>query len=241
MDALKATGVARSYSGAAVLDNFSLTLAKGDFAALMGPSGSGKSTFLHIAAGLLKADAGKVEIAGCEITAMGDSAAAKFRRCNVGVVFQAFNLLPRKTVRENILLPLRIDGAGRKEFDAVKPRFDRLASVLGLGGLLDRSPEGLSGGEKQRVAIARALIASPSVVLADEPTGNLDAKSTREICALFKALNETEESAFLVVTHDPAVAAAAKKVFFLKDGAVSAMCGTEGGPAAIAEKALEAC
>jgi putative ABC transport system ATP-binding protein len=93
MDALKATGVARSYSGAAVLDTFSLTLAKGDFAALMGPSGSGKSTFLHIAAGLLKADAGKVEIAGREITAMGDSAAAKFRRRNVGVVFQAFNLL----------------------------------------------------------------------------------------------------------------------------------------------------
>jgi ABC-type lipoprotein export system ATPase subunit len=144
-------------------------------------------------------------------------------------------------VRENILLPLRIDGAGRKEIEAVKPRFERLVRVLGLGGLLDRSPEGLSGGEKQRVAIARALIASPSLVLADDPTGNLDAKSTREICALFKTLNETEESAFLVVTHDPAVAAAAKKVFFLKDGAVSVTCGTEGGPAAIAEKALEAC
>lgn len=241
MDALKATNVAKSYSGSVVLTDFSLTLAKGDFAALMGPSGSGKSTFLHIAAGLLKADAGKVEIGSREITAMGDSAAARFRRRNVGVVFQAFNLLPGKTVRENILLPLRLDGAGKKELESARPRFDRLVGVLGLGGLLDRIPDRLSGGEKQRVAIARALIASPSVVLADEPTGNLDAGSTREICALFKSLNETEESAFLVVTHDPAVAASAKKVYFLKDGALSASCGTEGGPSAIAAKALEAC
>ena len=234
MDALKATGVARSYSGAVVLDNFSLTLAKGDFAALMGPSGSGKSTFLHLAAGLLSADAGEILVGGNDVAKMGDSEATKFRRRHIGVVFQSFNLLNERTVRDNIVLPLRLDGAKVDE-----ERFASLVSALGIDGILKKKPEELSGGEQQRVAVARALLAEPDVVLADEPTGNLDAKSSRAICALLGDLHRTEKSAILVVTHDPQVAAVAQKVHFLKDGKIAASYATEGDAEMVSKRYLE--
>ena len=235
MKALKANGVCRKYGKQEVLKDFSLELEAGSFEALMGPSGSGKSTFLHIAAGLLEADAGSVEIGGEDVTKMSDSAATKFRRRHVGVVFQAFNLLNEKTVRENVLLPLRLDGElGRKTEDG---RLEELAKRLGIVGLLDKKPEELSGGEQQRVAIARALIAEPEIVLADEPTGNLDAKSAKDICEILKGLNG--KSAILVVTHDPVVAACAKKVHFLKDGKIAASYETNGDAALVSEKYLE--
>lgn len=235
MKALMASGVCRTYGKQEVLKDFSLELEPGSFEALMGPSGSGKSTFLHIAAGLLGADAGSVEIGGEDITKMSDSAATKFRRRHVGVVFQAFNLLNEKTVRENVLLPLRLDGElGRKTEDG---RLEELAKRLGIVGLLDKKPEELSGGEQQRVAIARALIAEPEIVLADEPTGNLDAKSAKDICEILKGLNG--KSAILVVTHDPVVAACAKKVHFLKDGKIAASYETNGDAALVSEKYLE--
>ena len=235
MKALKANGVCRKYGKQEVLKDFSLELEAGSFEALMGPSGSGKSTFLHIAAGLLEADAGSVEIGGEDVTKMSDSAATKFRRRHVGVIFQAFNLLNEKTVRENILLPLRLDGElGRKTEDG---RLEELAKRLGIAGLLDKNPEELSGGEQQRVAIARALIAEPEIVLADEPTGNLDAKSAKDICEILKGLNG--KSAILVVTHDPVVAACAKKVHFLKDGKIAASYETNGDAALVSQKYLE--
>ena len=235
MKALKANGVCRKYGKQEVLKDFSLELEAGSFEALMGPSGSGKSTFLHIAAGLLEADAGSVEIGGEDVTKMSDSAATKFRRRHVGVVFQAFNLLNEKTVRENVLLPLRLDGElGRKTEDG---RLEELAKRLGIVGLLDKKPEELSGGEQQRVAIARALIAEPEIVLADEPTGNLDAKSAKDICEILKGLNG--KSAILVVTHDPVVAACAKKVHFLKDGKIVASYETNGDAALVSQKYLE--
>ena len=235
MKALKANGVCRKYGKQEVLKDFSLELEPGSFDALMGPSGSGKSTFLHIAAGLLEADAGSVEIGGEDVTKMSDSAATKFRRRHVGVIFQAFNLLNEKTVRENILLPLRLDGElGRKTEDG---RLEELAKRLGIVGLLDKKPEELSGGEQQRVAIARALIAEPEIVLADEPTGNLDAKSAKDICEILKGLNG--KSAILVVTHDPVVAACAKKVHFLKDGKIAASYETNGDAALVSQKYLE--
>ena len=236
MNALKAIEVSRCYGKQEVLKDFSLSVEAGSFEALMGPSGSGKSTFLHIAAGLMAADAGSVEIGGKDVVKMSDGEATKFRRRHVGVVFQAFNLLNEKTVRENILLPLKLDG--KSSVSRLKSaRLTDLAEELGIASMLDKKPEELSGGEQQRVAIARALIAEPEIVLADEPTGNLDAKSAKGICEILKGLGG--KSAILVVTHDPVVAACAKKVHFLKDGKIAASFETEGDPAKVSEKYLE--
>ena len=234
MDALTATGVCRRYGEQEVLKDFSLTLGAGGFEALMGPSGSGKSTFLHLAAGLLAADAGSIVIGGTDVTRLTDSAAARFRRRHVGVVFQAFNLLNEKTVAENIVLPLRLD---RARPDTA--RFEKLVGVLGLADKLQKKPERLSGGERQRVAIARALMAGPDVVLADEPTGNLDVQAAKELCALLKELNATSPSAILVVTHDPVVAATATRVNFLKDGRIVAAHDTHGDAERVARLYLE--
>ena len=240
MEALKATGVCHTYGrGGArvdVLKDFALELAPGAFEVLMGPSGSGKSTFLHLAAGLLAADAGTVRIGETEVTALGDAAATKFRRRHVGVVFQAFNLLETATVAENVVLPARLDH--------VRPDAARVADLLaklGLAGKEQRLPSELSGGERQRVAIARALYAKPEVVLADEPTGNLDAKASRDLCALLGELNATERSAILLVTHDPAVAAAATRVCFLRDGRLAASHPTNRDPGTVARLYLETC
>ena len=186
--ALTAEGVCRGYGKGGtrreVLRDFGLAMERGEFVALMGPSGSGKSTFLHLAAGLIVPDAGRISVGGVDVTAMGDSAAAKFRRRHVGVVFQSFNLLETATVAENIVLPSRLDH--------VQPDGARLAELigkLGLDGMERRLPSELSGGERQRVAIARALFAKPDVILADEPTGNLDTKSSHLICELLAGLN----------------------------------------------------
>ena len=238
MEALKANGVCRKYGKQEVLRDFALSVESGGFEALMGPSGSGKSTFLHIAAGLLAADAGSVEIGGRDVVKMSDAEATRFRRRHVGIVFQAFNLLNEKTVRENVLLPLKLDGGARGiTRPTVAGRLMELARELGIVDLLEKKPEELSGGEQQRVAIARALIAEPKVVLADEPTGNLDAKSAKDICEILKGLNG--KSAILVVTHDPVVAACAKKVHFLKEGKIAASYETNGDAAFVSQKYLE--
>ena len=240
MEAIKASGVCRKYGREEVLRGVDLTLGEGAFEAMMGPSGCGKSTFIHIAAGLLGVDAGKVEVGGSDVTAMGDAAAAKFRRRHVGVVFQQFNLLNEWSVRANVLLPLKLElGSLAKAQKAGADRLKALSEKLGIAELLDRRPEELSGGEQQRVAIARALIASPEVVLADEPTGNLDAKSAKGICELLKSLNATERSAILVVTHDPVVAAATKRVHFLKDGVIADSFEPGGDPALVSKRYLE--
>lgn len=238
MEALKAVGVCQVYgtdgSRVEVLKDFSLTLAPGAFEVLMGPSGSGKSTFLHLAAGLLAPSAGSIEIAGRVVTALSDGAATKFRRRHVGVVFQSFNLLESLTVAENIVLPVKLDHA--------RPDAARLAALvakLGLEGKEVRHPAELSGGERQRVAIARALFAEPDVVLADEPTGNLDVAAAHGICDLLQALNADEKSAILLVTHDPVVAACAQRVHFLKDGHIAASFATNHDPALISRNYLE--
>lgn len=234
MEALKASGVCRSYGSQRVLDSFDLTLAKGEFAALMGPSGSGKSTFLHLAAGLLDADSGSIEIGGEDILKMGDAAATKFRRRRIGVVFQAYNLLESLDVEENIALTAKLDS---KRVD--KERLADLIAKLGLGGCEKKFPSQLSGGERQRVAIARALYSDPEVVLADEPTGNLDVEQSKAICALLKELNLKEKCSILLVTHDPVVAAAAGKVHFLKDGRIGESFPVSKGASEISERYLE--
>ena len=238
MDAIKANGVWRGYGAQEVLKGLDLTLGAGAFEALMGPSGCGKSTFLHLAAGLIAADKGTIEIGGYDITEMGDAAATKFRRRHVGVVFQAFNLLNEKTVRQNVLLPLKLDGVNVRD-PAVRERTESIMKELGIADLSGKMPEDLSGGEQQRVAIARALVADPDVVLADEPTGNLDVAAARGICALLKGINRGGKTAILVVTHDPQVAACAEKVHFLKDGAIAASHGTEGSAERVSPLYLE--
>ena len=249
--ALKAEGICRKYGKQEVLKDFSLNIEEGGFEALMSPSGGGKSTFLHIAAGLLAADAGSVLVGGKDIVKMSDAEATKFRRRHVGVVFQSFNLLNEKTVRENVLLPLELDGVKACSLcggETPPPRDSdvarggavsaaQLVEKLGIAGLLEKKPEELSGGEQQRVAIARALITEPEIVLADEPTGNLDAKSAKGICEILKGLGG--KSAILVVTHDPVVAACAKKVHFLKDGKIAASFETNGDAALVSQRYLE--
>lgn len=236
MEALKATGLKKSYGGREVLKGLDLSVGEGSFEALMGPSGSGKSTFLHIASGLVPADSGEMSVGGRDVVRMSDAAAAKFRRRHVGVVFQAFNLLDDKTVRDNILLPARLDGV-----KVPAERLEKLACALGLDGRLGSRCIELSGGERQRVAVARALLMEPEVVLADEPTGNLDAEASKSLSTLLRQLNETERSAILLVTHDPVVAATATKVHFLSGGVIAASCETHGDAALVSRLYLENC
>lgn len=237
MPALCAEHVSRTYGRQTVLKDFSLTLESGSFTALMGPSGSGKSTFLHLAAGLLAVDNGTIRIGETEVTKLADRAMTKFRRRQIGVVFQAFNLLDEKTVKQNILLPLTLDG--RRLSADVRARYDALVTRLKLATLLDKHPAELSGGEQQRVAFARALVTAPAIVLADEPTGNLDAAAAKEVCAILKELNTDSKTAILLVTHDPQVASCAETVHFLKDGRLAASHATEGSAARVSELYLE--
>jgi putative ABC transport system ATP-binding protein len=234
MDALKAVSVCRAYGRQKVLDGFSLTLAPGEFAALMGPSGSGKSTFLHVAAGLLSADSGVCEVAGADMVKMSDRAATVFRRRQIGVVFQAFNLVETLTVRENVVLPLRLDRRRADEAEVTA-----LLARLGLADQARKYPHELSGGECQRVAIARALIVKPALLLADEPTGNLDVAAARDFCALLREVSASAACAILLVTHDPVVAAAADRVHFLKEGRLAATVETRHSPAEISARYLE--
>lgn len=205
MEALKATGVCHAYGrGGArvdVLKDFALELAPGAFEVLMGPSGSGKSTFLHLAAGLLTCGTGTITIGGTEVTALSDSAAAKFRRRHVGVVFQGFNLLDTLTVAENVMLPVRLDhGTPNRD------RLDALLAKLGLAGKAARRPTELSGGERQRVAIARALAHGPAIVLADEPTAALDPDQSRKVLGIFADLARQQGTTVIMVSHDPQMA-----------------------------------
>ena len=238
MDALKATGVCLGYGRGAsrcdVLRGFSLTVEAGEFVALMGPSGSGKSTFLNLAAGLLVPEAGEITVGGACVSRMSDAEAARFRRRHEGVVFQDYSLLESLSVAENVTLAARLD-----RVRAEPARVDELLGRLGLGDRATRPIGELSGGERQRVAIARALYRRPDVVLADEPTGNLDAKAAQEICALLKELSATEKRAILLVTHDPVVAAAAGRVCFLKDGRLALSRPTGHDPAEISRLYLE--
>lgn len=190
---------------------------EGDFVALMGPSGSGKSTLLHLLGGLDKPSNGEVTLAGQRFSTLTDHQATLARRHNVGFVFQFFNLLPTLTAKENVGLPLLIDGQSLRKHN------ERIESMLDLVGLADRAnhkPDQLSGGEQQRVAIARALVTEPAIVLADEPTGNLDSKTGKAIMDLLRMSCDDLGQTIVVVTHDARAAAYADRIVFLKDGDV---------------------
>jgi putative ABC transport system ATP-binding protein len=219
--AVSATALTRTYGegGSAVhaLRGVSLEVPKGQFTAVMGPSGSGKSTLMHLLAGLDTPDAGAVHIAGEDITRMSDRDLTRLRRKHIGFVFQSFNLLPTLSAEENITLPLAI--AGRKPEAHV---VDRLLDRMGLTERRDHKPAQLSGGQQQRVAVARALICSPTVLFADEPTGNLDSASGADVLDLLRSAVDEDGQTTVMVTHDSRAAACADRVLFLADGRVVA-------------------
>jgi putative ABC transport system ATP-binding protein len=210
-----------------VLRNVSLEVRRGEFVALMGPSGCGKSTLLHVLGGLEPPDKGRVLIDGVDIYGMGDEARSTFRRDHIGFVFQFFNLLPTLTAAENVALPLRLRNDSwlthrgeRLSRRTIMDRVDTLMTQLNLHGMQGHGPEEISGGEQQRVAIARALAAAPSLLLADEPTGNLDWVSGHEVMALIAHLCRQEGQTTLLVTHDSRVAAYADRVLIMRDGSI---------------------
>jgi putative ABC transport system ATP-binding protein len=216
---VKAQGLHRRYGeGETAVDalrGVSLEVSSGQLTAVMGPSGSGKSTLMHILAGLDKPTSGTVQIAGEEITTMGDSDLTKLRRRSIGFVFQFFNLLPMLTAEENIVLPLTVAGE--------KPDSAFLEDLLKRVGIADRRkhrPAELSGGQQQRVAIARSLVSRPAIVFADEPTGNLDSHTSAEILEVMRSATEEYGQTTVMVTHDAHAATIADRVLFLGDGLI---------------------
>jgi putative ABC transport system ATP-binding protein len=195
-----------------------LTLVPGDFVAVMGASGSGKTTLLHLLAGLARPDAGSLRFAGHDLTTMADAALTTLRRRTMGVVFQAYNLMPTLDARDNVALPLLLDGMPTA---AAHVRADVAMAAVGMAARARHRPGQLSGGEQQRIAIARALVADPRLVLADEPTGNLDRKNAQHVCQLLAEVAAAPGRAVVVVTHEPRVAALANRVVVLADGVVA--------------------
>jgi putative ABC transport system ATP-binding protein len=197
------------------LAGVSLDVAAGSFMAIMGASGSGKSTLLHLMAGLTQCESGRVLVNGQELGKMNDKQLTLFRRRSIGLVFQAFNLIPTLTAEENMALPLMLEGKSPAE---TKPRVDELLETLGLSKRRAHRPDAMSGGEQQRVAIGRALVTNPAVLLADEPTGNLDSVNSRSVCELLRDLSVRLNTTIVMVTHEPTVAAFAHDVAVLRDG-----------------------
>ncbi len=190
---------------------------KGEFVAIMGPSGSGKSTLLHLLGGLDQPTGGEVTLAEKRLSILNDNAITLVRRRNVGFIFQFYNLVPTLTAEENVALPLLIDGKRLKDY---RSRIDQLLRLVGIADRRDHKPDELSGGQQQRVAIARAFVTEPSIVLADEPTGNLDSKSGEEVLKLLRRSCDELGQTIIMVTHDPKAASFADRVVFLKDGRI---------------------
>ena len=214
---LRLRSVAKRYeaAGPPALDGIDLTVAAGEAVAVMGPSGSGKSTLLNLVAGLDRPSDGEVEVAGTVLNRLSETALARFRRANIGIVFQFFHLLDELTARDNVLLPAQLAGIARP---AARARADELLDALGLAAKGDSYPARLSGGERQRVAVARALINKPPLLLADEPTGAVDAKAGAQVLELLRDLNQGGQTV-LLVTHDESLArGAATRIETMRDG-----------------------
>ncbi len=234
MAMIQCVGVRKTYrmgggSGVEALRGVDLTIDEPGFYAIMGQSGSGKSTLLHLLAALDTPDSGSIEIDGTRVDALDDHAATEFRRTGLGVVFQAFNLIPTLSARENVELPGLL---ARKDPAWLRERSGQLLKDLGMGERMDHRPEALSGGEQQRVAIARALLFEPPVILADEPTGNLDAASSERLWRLLAEVASQRRTTMLMVTHEAAAAAHCKRAFVIRDGRVAGEIETEGLDAA---------
>jgi putative ABC transport system ATP-binding protein len=232
--AVDARGLTRRYGeGETAVDalrGIDLEVRSGELVAVMGPSGSGKSTLMHILAGLDRPTEGTVEIAGTEITKLDDTQLTRLRRNHIGFVFQFFNLLPMLDAEENVLLPLSI--AGEKPD---KAWLDTLLSEMGLADRRSHRPSELSGGQQQRVAIARSLVTRPTILFADEPTGNLDSKTSGEILELMRASTDSYGQTIVMVTHEARAAAIADRILFLADGQIVRELGSHTEPAEVLE------
>jgi putative ABC transport system ATP-binding protein len=217
MEILRVENLSKVYHGGQqevqALDQVNLSVEKGSLLAIMGDSGSGKSTLLHILGGVDHPTGGRVFIQGTDITELSESQMSVFRRRNIGIIYQFFNLIPNINVRKNICLPLLLDRR-KPEQDY----YEDIIQTLGIADKQQRFPNELSGGEQQRVAIARSLISRPAVILADEPTGNLDRRNTQEIISLFKLVNKNFKATIILVTHNEKVALACEEVYTMADG-----------------------
>lgn len=200
------------------LREVSFGVAPGEFVAVMGASGSGKSTLLHLLGGLDLPTAGRINIDGHDLTTMSDRDRTLFRRRRLGIIFQSYNLLPTLTARENVSLPLLVDGVNGAEIAA---RTDRLLKTVDLAHRTQHRPGTLSGGEQQRVAVARAMVNDPAIILADEPTGNLDSQHAEEIWRLLRKLSDEQRRTIIAVTHEAAGAAFADRIIVLRDGRIT--------------------
>ncbi len=221
MNVLKATGLKKYYGEepniTKALDGVSLTAEQGEFVAVVGTSGSGKSTLLHILGGLDNPTSGNVEVDGKDLSKMDDEQLTIFRRRNIGFVFQNYNLIPILNVYENIVLPVELDGEKvDKEF------VEKIVQMLGLTEKLYSLPNNLSGGQQQRVAIARALAAKPAIILADEPTGNLDSKTSQEVLGLLKMTGQQFHQTIIMITHNNEIAQLADRIIRIEDGKIVA-------------------
>lgn len=219
MEILKVENLCKIYGSVEnevrALDNVSFSVQKGEFIAIIGPSGSGKSTLLHILGGVDKPTSGKVYMENCDVYAQNDELLAVFRRRQVGLIYQFYNLIPVLNVTENITLPVLMDGQ-----QINTERLEELITTLNLKGRENHLPNQLSGGQQQRVSIGRALMNAPSIVLADEPTGNLDSRNSREIIDLLKLSNEKYNQTLIMITHDENIALQADRIIAIEDGRI---------------------
>ncbi|CAI9386953.1 ABC transporter ATP-binding protein [Niallia sp. JL1B1071] len=220
MEILKIENLSKVYgkgeTAVKALDNVSFSVNKGEFVAIIGPSGSGKSTLLHMLGGVDRPTSGKVFVDNTDIYQLNETQLAIFRRRQIGLIYQFYNLIPILSVEENITLPLLLDN-----HQVDKEQFNRIVSILGLQQRLDHLPNQLSGGQQQRVSIGRALISNPAIMLADEPTGNLDSKNSEEIMELLKMFNKTYNQTLIVITHDERIALQADRVISVEDGKIA--------------------
>lgn len=217
--AIQARGLTKEYVRdqfhVIALSDATLDVGKGEFVALMGPSGSGKSTLLHLMAAMDRPTSGEISVFGQNLATLSDTEIARWRNAHVGFVFQSFNLIPVLTALENVELPLRLTGLSKVER---REHARRALELVGLDDRLNHTPRQLSGGQEQRVAIARAIVTDPDLILADEPTGNLDAASAREALTLLSRLNKEFHKTVIVVTHDPIAARSASRIRYLEKG-----------------------
>lgn len=220
MKILEVTNLSKTYgtgeTQVKALDNVSLSVESGEFVAIIGPSGSGKSTLLHILGGVDVPTSGSVVINGVDISNLDETVLAIFRRRQIGLIYQFYNLIPILTVKENLTLPLLLDG--RKPDERV---VDDLLKTLGLTERVNHLPNQLSGGQQQRVSIGRALINNPALMLADEPTGNLDSENSREIVSLLRKFNKENNQTVIIITHDERIAMSADRVISIEDGKIT--------------------
>ena len=214
----KIYGAQNSENFTVALDCINLKVEEGEFIGIMGPSGSGKTTLLNILSGIGKPSHGEVHIAGEEITSLNKNEMALFRRRKLGFVFQEFNLMDSLTLKENVMLPMILD---KKDKTEVERKSEEMMKLFGIDHVANKYPFNVSGGQQQRVAISRALVNDPAIVFADEPTGNLDSKSSNAVMSFMEKMNNERKRTILMVTHDTFAASFCKKVIFIKDGAIN--------------------